>query len=730
MTRSVVLWLLVLAAMPAAAWADASRPEIVRLRVGIEGRYKVGQWTPVEITLRGGDRAMVGQVALTVPDGDGVPSRVATPKDRPCQVLPGQESSVLLYARFGRVESDALVEYQVGERVAARRRFVADLAADDSFAPAMLADQPLFVEIGSDSSGVEQAVALAGGETSESVVVRTNNVDALPSRWYGYEGVDGVVISTSRPEVFHKWLGGRNARVEALERWVTMGGRLVLLVGAAGSEILNPSGPLARFAPGTLDKMERLRHTSAIEAYADGTGQAVAGSDQRLDMLVPRLKDVRGTVEAWEADLPVIIRARYGFGQVVFVAVDLDVAPLKGWGDRRLLVAKLLGVSSKAEERIRDNSAIMRLGFDDISGQLRSAMDEFTGVRLVPFGVVVAGILLYIVLIGPVDYFLLRRFGRLEWTWFTFPLVAVAFSLAAYWLAYELKGDQVRLNQVDLVDVDTATGQMRGTTWANLFSPRAQRYNLSLLPRLPDGETADPTDVLFSWLGLPGSGLGGMSATTAGASIWRQAYDFNSQLNAVQGMPIQVWSTKSVTSRWSGRRSDAIEADLTQQEDFPSGRLTNALDFPLSDCLLVYDRWVYSLDKMGPGESVAIGATTQRAELKTLLTGRRFVADEEKDQIQPQTTPYDLSSKNISHILRTMMFFKAAGGLQYTRVSNAYQPFVDFSDMLGPETAMLVGAAPEEQHGATLLRDGAPLVSDTDRHITVYRFLIPVEKRP
>ena len=46
--------------------------------------------------LRGGSEALAGEVSVIVPDGDGVPSRVSTPPDQPCQVLPGRETTVRL----------------------------------------------------------------------------------------------------------------------------------------------------------------------------------------------------------------------------------------------------------------------------------------------------------------------------------------------------------------------------------------------------------------------------------------------------------------------------------------------------------------------------------------------------------------------------------------------------------------------------------------------------------
>ncbi len=88
---------------------------------------------------------------------------------------------------------------------------------------------------------------------------------------------------------------------------------------------------------------------STSESYADSTEPldptgAQAGREFRLD--VPMFADVQGRIEAYEgaqaSDLPLVVRTQRGFGEVVFVGVDLDQPPLKNWKARRQFFARLL----------------------------------------------------------------------------------------------------------------------------------------------------------------------------------------------------------------------------------------------------------------------------------------------------------------------------------------------------------------------------------------------------
>ena len=64
-------------------------PEFVGIRVGFGGHYKVGLWTPVELSLRGGSETVYGQVTATVNDSDGIPVPRREPRE-PCQSASSQ----------------------------------------------------------------------------------------------------------------------------------------------------------------------------------------------------------------------------------------------------------------------------------------------------------------------------------------------------------------------------------------------------------------------------------------------------------------------------------------------------------------------------------------------------------------------------------------------------------------------------------------------------------------
>ena len=720
--------------LPAAAFSasptTAEPPRIVGVRVGLGDQYKVGLWTQVEVTLRGGSEPVIGKTAVLVSDSDGVPTRVSEAALRTLE--PGSETKVRLLTRFGRVDGDLAVEFQGDRGTLARRTFTASSHADAGHFLRGMESQKLLLAVGPTSFDIGDMDKIRRIDPGlRHVLARLDDVEQLPLRWNAYEGVDAVFLFTSQPG-FYDRLAGDEARQRALEQWVRMGGRLILCVGARGREVLSGQAPLLRFVKGRFEKMATLRQTDALENYC-GSSTARLGNGNTLSTLrVPKLTAVQGVVEAQEGDLPLVVRTAWGFGQVVFLAADLDQPPLSRWSDRGVLVARLLDVPAPRSDEEDEKTAIMHFGYDDLAGQLRSALEQFEGMAVVSFSLVAGLIALYILLIGPGDYFFLRKVvRRMAWTWLTFPLLVVLASVGAYYLVPYLKGDRCRVNQADLVDVDVSSGLVRGTTWANIFSPRLKTFHFALEPRLPDGRRPSEAQVSLSWLGLPGGGLGGMNPRTVGVSQWTQPYDFSPDLDKMSGVPIQVGATKSLTARWFASAALLPQGDLTDSGGILSGNIANPFDFPLEQCMLAYGNSAYELGTVGPKDSAQIDAMSKRSELRTLLTGRKVVLSQ-SDTYRTESTPYDQSSADIAYVLRMMMFYDAAGGRRYTGLLNEYQGFVDLDSLLKTDRAILVAQAPPEakspREGARLVDGGQTLEQPSDRHVTLYRFVFPVKK--
>ena len=365
----------------------------------------------------------------------------------------------------------------------------------------------------------------------------------------------------------------------ALRDWVVQGGRLIVFCGANGNELLSPGGPLEDLIPGDFEPPEKptkLRQSQPLETFCNA--EDPVSLDRRLSLPVSRLTNIRGDILAYEGrketDLPLVIRGQLGFGELLFVGVDFDRPPLRDWSARKSFLKELLQWG-KIEQTLAANGETNLAYAQDVSNQVRDALEnQFEGVEPVSFGLVALLVFVYVLLIGPGDYLLVNKvFRRAELTWLTFPIIVVGVSFLAYWFANWMKGDQLRVNQVEIVDVDTISGNVRGTAWTHFFSPRVHKYNLSFRPKLVGNLEAESPESLVSWLGMTGQRLGGgMQSMGTTTPTFDSGYSFSPDLVchatiACAGLVYQ--------NNYSALENDNRERD--QKQSHPKGRRTSRI---------------------------------------------------------------------------------------------------------------------------------------------------------
>jgi hypothetical protein len=284
--------------------------------------------------------------------------------------------------------------------------------------------------------------------------------------------------------------------------------------------------------------------------------------------------------------------------------------------------------------------------FSDFRGELKRRLEELDEVPVIPFYWVGLFILFYIALVGPLDYFVLKKlFKRLELTWITFPLTVLVVSVIAYTVAYSLKGDDVRVKKVDLIDVDLhAPQQVYGHTWFTLFSPRAQSYTVGLEPAAGTWTAAVPPSA-------PGPVLtlleGGDRTPRAGSSgLFPRPYEYADEAAGLLRVPVPVWATRSFAASWRapvepkkppvGITDEVGPIRRARDGEGLVGRLTNNLTTELRSVALFYrEKWC-SLGTLAPGESrrveplFARDAQGQNRQLSQWL------------QLSPRYNPQDL----------------------------------------------------------------------------------------
>lgn len=742
MARRVWPWFaLLVLSTTAAPSSRAADPEVTveNIRVGFNNLYKLGQWTPVSVDLKAGAQRFTGALELVVPDDDGTPTSVYRVVD-----IPARETlSFPIYVRVGGRDTEFRAQVRRGDaggRVVAR-------AVGQQVYNQLEAAQRLILTLGAPR-GVDEVPKLPGFSnadrpTATLAVVSAIQPTALPGAWYGYDGVDAIVIDTNAREVMRDL----PQRAEGLRGWVRNGGHLVLAVGTNWQEV-NDS-PLHDLMPALPTARVALRDLGAIEAFAGAENKPLTGPDDPPTQITKlELVPARGAkgLDATSTG-PILVRGHYGFGRVTVVGLDVDTKPFADWPMKAQFWSRVLDLKSAESHATANPTAAFAQGaVGDLATLLHSNLEAFEGVKLVPFGWVAFFVFIYILLIGPGDYFFLKKVvKRMELTWITFPLIVATVSLLAYAAAYAVKGTELKLNKVDLVDLDQADGLVRGATWFTLFSPQNRDYRIGIDPLAIDrdpaaGSPGQPNAIeaekLVSWFGTAESNFGGSAGSGRMGGIGGSGYEYVSinrkdgQVSpyglpeAIAGVRVPIWSTKSVYGRWhTNSPLAAVEAALEPSgAERLGGTVTNRLSAPLKNAILAYGKTVYLLGDLAPGEVKPLAAATDRVLGKYL---------NEIGNALPKVNAWQLASQpvelNRADVVRVMLFASSTSG-QPGSIGSDLHRSLDLYPQLALDRPILVAnlEGPDKGPFAAAAADlgelaSAPKISQT----TVLRVILP-----
>jgi hypothetical protein len=401
---------------------DDPRTPSVRIELGWDDRLIAHRWNPIRVEITGGE-APVGGAVLVEHAGSGAGSvQVAAPYG----VGPGSTTPVEVMIPLG-VWIDRLIVTVTDERGTTLRRMVFADWREMSLTPPG-------VEFGVAAVGAVGAPGLGSAMRSlrvqppiedaeesplhEMLIVASRAPAAMPIEAMGYDALDLLVVAGEALQA------APEASVEAVRDWVSRGGRLVLIAEGAGSA-------WRRWLPPGLIEIGALRDDG------DGVRRDITLSDQAM-----RLGWRTTPAGPAGADGPVGL----GWATVLTGApADADAWNARlseALADRIPWLASMATSSWWAEQSAP--------GADAALNAIAADLGAGAGVTVWP---VLAGLVTLALLLGPVDWFVLKRRRLLHRSWLTaLGWIGLA-SCAAYFLPLATLSTRSGVRVVSVEDV-------------------------------------------------------------------------------------------------------------------------------------------------------------------------------------------------------------------------------------------------------------------------------------
>ncbi|NJD27646.1 MAG: hypothetical protein FIA92_05050 [Chloroflexi bacterium] len=530
---------------PLAVGVAAAEGLTMEARVLLQGHARTGSWASIEVTLANDGPPIRGELRLEA--DQQLRTRFSMTVDLPT----GSRQTYVLHAQppvFGRAATINLVaDDQVIESVA-----VAYLVHDQSqLIVGILAEGP---------QAIIGELDLPASFNGSSPVIVPLTIGDLPGTAAGGSALDRLVwqdVDSNRLS---------REQLDALRRWLAGGGRLIIAGGTAGI------GTLAGFP----DDLLPFRPTATIDIDA-ATVAPLLGSLPDGAAALPAMAGplARGQALVSSGDRAVVADLTYGSGRVTILGFD----PTTPW------LAESQAVEGLWRSLLPPRSSGTALFVDD--GQIVSSVYNIPALALPPTSGLLILLGAYIVVIGPLNYLVLRRLDRREWAWLTMPAVVVGFAVAALAYGTALRGTDIVVNELAIVRGAPDTTEASAQVYFGVFSPTRSTYLVEV------GGGALLATPISDPFGSDGSVLDVLQGTGV------------EEPSAVRNLTVGTGSLRTIRAEVP-TTAPRMGADLRLSEGVLTGTFRNDSEQALESVAVVLGSAVAALGDVGPGQSVPV----------------------------------------------------------------------------------------------------------------------------
>ena len=527
-----------------------------------DGYFKYGEWLPIWVELENNGPDRVAEIRAPVNTTSGL-QIYTVPVDLPA----GSRKRLIVYVlpnNFSRQIEVSVVSD--GEKLASQK--------------VQLNPQPTIAYLAgliSPSRGalsLIETLELPG--TKRPIVPVDIRLDELPGAYEGLRSLDLIIIndidtSSLTPE-----------QTQALNTWINQGGRLAVGGGAGAQRTASGLSevvlPLSNLTNQEFEALPGLENFIGNEKPIQIPGPfIIATGEGRADRAL-----------AEQNDLPLVQEWKVDRGWIDFVGLDLAGAPFDAWNGTTDFWLKLISPGAEYPEGAPvDMSARQQFASSMVYPLNNLPMLDLPSVRglalLLGF---------YILLVGPVNYLVLRQQRCLHLAWITIPAITLIFSAASFGVGYLLHGNDIFINKIAILQ-PLSSGKARADSFIGLFSPARSAYSV----RVDGGGLISPLNTYFDpWT----------NPETSGVNTGRAISLIQGEPAYVNGLSVDQWSMQSFLSEGAMVDFGNLQADLLLEDNRLIGELRNQSNYDLKDVSLIMGNKFSRLGDLPRGEVVPI----------------------------------------------------------------------------------------------------------------------------
>ncbi|MFD2656739.1 hypothetical protein [Gracilibacillus thailandensis] len=365
---------------------------------------------------------------------------------------------------------------------------------------------------------------------------------------------------------------------ESIKEWVQNDGTLI-----TGSKpgLKQQFGSLADILPLTITGQEEVEQIRGFEAISQEPIEA-----DRIELFTGEV-DEEAAVLYQEGDIPLVMEKRIGKGAVTQIAFDLGLSQLADWQGNDPLWQSIGNDNGNVDAYMNN------IGMRTVD-RLRDISRTFPTLANLKVSTLAILFTVYLLVIIPILYFVLKRMDKREWAWIIIPVFAIVSSVGLYTIGAKDRGGAIKTNVMSVISLDEQ-GMGSGEGVISMLSKGSGSYTLSM------DSTFNP---------IPSEDLYGPQKTYADLPF----LETEENKENVHFQQVEFWSPRSVAFDQPVKEYGQISSSFSFANGTISGQVTSNFEFDLHDVYLISGQNYQEIGELAAGETKEVSFSAENQD--------------------------------------------------------------------------------------------------------------------
>ncbi len=554
--------------------ADKQDDFDVDVKVGYDGYYEYNKEFPILVELTNLSDDFNGKIQVLIPLQNGN-KKLYTAYSKELRIAKGSSKTIDLQVNITDFSNKIIVRIinSKGKKTWEDEIKIVKGTSSDEISIGALTDD---IESLKYFNLLEFSKLDGSNRKTNPTLVSLNNY--IPENWRLLEMFDMIIINNYNTEKLNE------DQIGAIRKWTENGG--LLLIGTG---------------PNYQKTLKGLRGVNFIEVKGTknlGFGSVFNGLndavlyEKPLFIIDSILHD--GNEILSKNDNTLIYNKTISAGNTVIICFDLGLSPFIDWNQKEEFLAsvlepyltKAIGISGNIKSYSNNR-------YNNIVGYI--PMSKAFSVKSI---IVLIG--LFILIIGPINYLVLKKLDKREKAWITIPAIVLIFSLVIYVWGFRTRFDKPLSNNISIIKIMPESDEASVETKSGIIDFKKGDMDISVDEKV--------------FLKTISDNYNFYSSNFRDGDVFIEYVLDDS--NHVIFKNRAVWDTQLINLEESINIDGNISSKLTLENGKITGEIENLSSLKLEDAVLIYNKYYEKLGDIDIGEKSSVNVSLNQPSFK------------------------------------------------------------------------------------------------------------------